>query len=354
VQRAAKRRKDADSLFTGSQRELALAELDSADALLARAETIDEGWLEPSLARAALASRKARALRSQANLASPVIDTGLAVVERVLVRDARSPDAYQYRGELRYYQFMLHLISDAAEADRILAAAEADLQKAVDLNPNQAGAWATLSSLYYRAPNPQRANQAAREAYRADAYLTNAEEILQRLFWTSHDTESYPDADRWCSEGRRRFPRSYFFTECALWMMTTKAARQDPDSAWRLYAALQQVTPERAWPFESRNGQILVAGALARAGLSDSARHVLTRARVGGDATVDPRKELVGNEAVVRAILGDYDETVRLIEQYLVANPEHWRGFAKYTGPWWRDPKLQTHPKFKALIAGAR
>jgi serine/threonine-protein kinase len=354
VQRAAKRRKDADSLFAASQRELGVAELDSADALLMRASALDAESIEPLVARASLADRKARALQTQPHLAAPAIDTGLALVERVLAIDARNADAYYYRGDLRFVRFMLHLISDAAEADRTLAEAEADLHKAVDLNPNQAGAWSTLSALYYLQPNPQRANQALREAYRADAYLTNAPDILQRLFWTSHDTEAYPDAEQWCAEGRRRFPRRFFFTECALWMMTTKAARQDPDSAWRLYAALQQVTPERAWPFESRNGQILVAGALARAGLSDSARHVLLRARVGGDATIDPRKELVGNEAVVRAIIGDYDETVRLIEQYLVANPEHWRGFAKYTGPWWRDPKLQTHPKFKALIAGAR
>ena len=100
--------------------------------------------------------------------------------------------------------------------------------------------------------------------------------------------------------------------------------------------------------------QVLVAGALARAGLADSARHVLIRARQGAGVDVDPKKELVGNEAVVRAILGDFDETVRLIEEYLVANPEHWKGFAKYTGPWWRDQRLQTNPKFKALIAGAR
>jgi hypothetical protein len=53
-------------------------------------------------------------------------------------------------------------------------------------------------------------------------------------------------------------------------------------------------------------------------------------------------------------MLHDYDEAVRLIESYVALNPEHLRGFATNTGPWWRDPTLQNHPRFKALIAGAR
>jgi hypothetical protein len=54
----------------------------------------------------------------------------------------------------------------------------------------------------------------------------------------------------------------------------------------------------------------------------------------------------------MRVILGDQDEAVRLIADYLTVNPEHRRGFASRTGWWWRD--LQSNGKFKALIAGAR
>jgi hypothetical protein len=97
-------------------------------------------------------------------------------------------------------------------------------------------------------------------------------------------------------------------------------------------------------------GDILVAGALARAGLPDSARHVLLRARATPQQ--DPDRELEGNEAVMRVILGDQDEAVRLIADYLTVHPAHRKGFATRVSPWWRD--LQSNPKFRQLIAGAR
>ena len=353
VERAEKRRKDADSVLAAGHLEIGLATLDTADTMLAHASELDAAWGEPLKLRSSIAARRVRALRDKPFDAAPSIDSGLAWSERLLALDPRNADGYELRGALRYQRFMLHLTRDARDAENTLQNAEQDLLKAVEINPAQAAAWATLSSLYYRVPNPQKANQAAREAYKADAFLTNASEILKRLFWTSHDTEAYPDAQQWCSEGRRRFPLDPFFTECQLWMFTTKAVRPDPDSAWRLVLALKKVTPDPSWPYEQRYGEILVAGALARASLSDSARRVLLRAREGA-TEVDPRKELVGTEAVVRAILRDYDETVRLIEDYLVVNPEHRKGFANYTGPWWRDPQLQNNRKFKALIAGAR
>jgi hypothetical protein len=84
--------------------------------------------------------------------------------------------------------------------------------------------------------------------------------------------------------------------------------------------------------------------------LPDSARHVLLRARA--TPSEDPSRELEGNEAVIRVMLGDQDEAIRLIADYLTVNPGHRRGFATRTGWWWRD--LQGNPKFKALLAGAR
>ena len=82
----------------------------------------------------------------------------------------------------------------------------------------------------------------------------------------------------------------------------------------------------------------------------DSARHVLLRARATPEE--DPARELEGDEAVIRVILGDQDEAIRLISDYLTVNPGHRKGFATRTGWWWRD--IQGNPKFKALIAGAR
>lgn len=204
--------------------------------------------------------------------------------------------------------------------------------------------------MYYAKPDIQAANSAALNAYRADAYLSSAKPILKRLFWTSHDLEQFPEALQWCTEGRRRFPTDPDFTSCRLWMYTTRYERPDIDSAWAYRERFIAVTPEKRRPYSAKFGDILVAGAIARAGLPDSARHVLLRARATPEE--DPGRELSGNEAVVRVILGDHDDAVQLIANYLTANPGHRKGFATRTGWWWRD--IQGNPKFKALIAGAR
>ena len=73
--------------------------------------------------------------------------------------------------------------------------------------------------------------------------------------------------------------------------------------------------------------------------------------RSQGDAEIDPQRELLGYVAFVRVMLGDKDEALRLLDQYLVANPKHREGFRKIVHWWWRP--LQDDPRFKALI-GAR
>ncbi|MEO8577180.1 MAG: hypothetical protein ABI556_10790, partial [Gemmatimonadales bacterium] len=76
------------------------------------------------------------------------------------------------------------------------------------------------------------------------------------------------------------------------------------------------------------------------------ARRVLVRSR--GDATVDPTRDLLIDEALVQVILGDKDETLKLLKTYLVANPEHRAGMA-VTQSWsWRD--LKGDPRYKELV----
>ena len=91
---------------------------------------------------------------------------------------------------------------------------------------------------------------------------------------------------------------------------------------------------------------ILVAAALGRAGMADSARHVLLAARVGAD--VDPRGELQGLEAFARTLVGDDDEALRLLTRYLQQNPEHREGFAKLNAWWWQS--INRDPRFLALV----
>ena len=95
--------------------------------------------------------------------------------------------------------------------------------------------------------------------------------------------------------------------------------------------------------------RVWVARVLGRAGLKDSARHLLEHSR--GTPEIDPEREVLGYQAAAYTMLGDKDEAVRLLSEYLVANPRHREGFRKNVHWWWRG--LQDDPRFKALI-GAR
>ena len=91
---------------------------------------------------------------------------------------------------------------------------------------------------------------------------------------------------------------------------------------------------------------MMAAVPIAHAGLVDSARRVMERARAGRD--VDPRGELLGAEAVSRVLIGDRDEAIRLMQVYLTSHPEHREGFVKANTWWWRP--LQDDPRFRELV----
>lgn len=352
VQRAEKRRKDADSLIAAARTAPALALLGTAEQELLQAQQADPRWSQPLLTHAAIAYQRARILRDQPLDADAAVQSGITFADQALALSPRSADALELRGKLEYLRVDFRLVPDGPQWQRALADAERDLRAAVDLDPGQAGAWATLSRLAYKKQDVQFALLAAQRAYAADAYLTNAREILGRLFWTSHDAEMYPDAIKWCAEGHRRFPRDAFFVECRMWMMTTKAVHPDPDAAWRLVDSLRVITPAARWPYESRMAEMLAAGVLAKAGLNDSAGRVLERAHAPRD--VDPDGELFGVEIVMRLFMKDYDRAMTMLGTYLTEHPDHRKGLATNTSPWWRDPRVQDDPRFKALIAGAR
>jgi eukaryotic-like serine/threonine-protein kinase len=355
-QRAEKRSKDADSLLALDSAKAGLATLDEADSMLVNAEREDALWSAPPTLRANVAYRRARALRKDPTGAAAAIDSGMMQATRAIADDSRNPDAYEIRGSLHFLRYQMKLTRTEDDSRAQIDSAEQDFLRAVDINPQQATAHAALTRLYY-APlrrNIPKALLEAQLAYQADAFLKDADYILSRLFWTNYDNQSFPEANRWCSEGTARFPRDRFFVECHLWMMTTPNGdngQTDPAHAWELYGRFKSLVSPRDTAFELRKAQVIVGGALARAHLPDSARHVLVRARA--PQGVDPENELIGREAVMRVILGDQDEAVQLLTRYFTTNPDHLKGFAAGTGSWWwRD--LQSNPKFKALVSGAR
>ena len=198
-----------------------------------------------------------------------------------------------------------------------------------------------------------------KSAAEADAYLTDAPSVLYRLFITSHDLASFPDAQKYCAEGYRRFPANPNFTGCKLMLLTMPQAEPKAGEAWRLVDSLKAKINPAAWPLKLREGAMYAAVALVREGarspsrqraLVDSARRVAERNR--GDERIDPGDELLGREAFVRAQLGDKEQALDLLKRYVSKHPEHAQGFK--TGNFWGWAPLRDDPRFNDILALAR
>ena len=349
VQRAQNASKDAERLVAAGNPQAAVQRLVEADSLAALAAAADTRWPEPIVARGMIAYRQAR-LSREPTKTTELIQQGTARANEALALDAQDPAALELRGTLQYYRITKGFVPNQNEAKQVIASAERDLRDAVRIAPRQATAWNVLSALQYSKQDVAESYLDAQKAYEADEFLRAAPEILWRLYATQYDLEQFPPAQRWCAEGRRRFPRDPRFTLCQLQLMITKAVDPKPAEAWRLSNEYTALTPQQDTAFQRRFGQIWVAIVLGRAGLRDSADHVLERNRVGPD--IDPRGELTGYEAVARTFLGEHEEAISLLERYLTAHPEHRAGFAKVNAWFWRD--LQDNPRFKTIAGMGR
>jgi serine/threonine-protein kinase len=346
VQRAEKLRKDADQLDQGGKPADAASQLLAADTLLGQAEALDPKWTEPIVLQGRIAARQERLTKDPAE-AAKWINIGIAYADSAIAIDPRDADALELRGTLRVLPIVRGFVSDKREIDDRIALAERDLRASVAANPTQANALNILSRIQYQKQDAVESHALAQRAYEADAYLSAAPDILWLLYATSYDLESFVNAKNWCDEETKRFPQNPLAARCQLWIMTAKGIRPDAAEAWRRAEAYEKAAPPQRREYFRREGQIVVADVLGRAGLADSARRVLVRARA--DRTIDPRGELMGYEAFVRTQLGDKKEAVDLLQRYLADHPEHRGGFAKVNAWWWRD--LQNDPRFKTLIA---
>ncbi|HEX4599853.1 MAG TPA: serine/threonine-protein kinase [Gemmatimonadales bacterium] len=342
-------RKDGETRLDRDSVLAAFAAFAQADSLFAQAAAADPAWVEPVVQRGFLAHRRARLTNDRAELAR-WLALALGYADRALERSPGYPRALELRGTARYTSWLLELTPDSAARAGLLVGARRDLEAATQADPTLAGAFSTLSHLYYQTEDVAAAVLAARRAYEEDAYLAVASDVLWRLFIGSYDLEQLTQATRWCEAGVARFPRHYRFVECQLWLMTTAARAPDPGAAWRLYAQLDSVTPAPLKPLELHRAAMIVGAILARVGLGDSARHVLVAARAS--ASLDPRFELVSLEAFARTLLGERDEAIDLLKRYVAANPAHAFKRGGDISWWWRD--LRTDPRFAQLERAGR
>ena len=345
-QQAALLRRDAEVQSQEDESAEALEVLHRADSLLIGAENADPQWVAPILSRGWIASDMSRLEQSRAG--ATWIERGLEHVERALALADDHPGALALRGTLRYDAW--HSFSgglEKAEQERLLQTARQDLEAAVTADPSIAHAHVALSHVYLALGDAPSAVRAARRAYEEDPYLYEAGEIPYRLFWGSLDLEQFNDARRWCREGARRFANDSRFASCQLWLMVTAADTADVERGWGLFRQLDTLAPNTRRAYQWIEGQILVGGVLARAGLADSARSVLLRARSLATARIDPSRDLASLEAYVRTVLGDHDEAIDLFKSYVAANPEHRFVAGAPVAWWWRE--LRDHPRFREL-----
>jgi serine/threonine-protein kinase len=345
VQQAELGRKHAEQLAR-QDRPAAARALGPVDSVLTAAERADPEWSEPTVLRAWVAADAARFTADRDEKISLLSD-GLRHAERAFRRHADDPRVLEIRGTLRYALWRLESAPAGQTLDGLARDTRADLERAVQIDPTLASAYATLSLLFHYQKDVVSSVLAARNAYQADAFLRDADGVLNRLFHSSYNIMQFAEARRWCAEGARRFPSDYRFVDCELRLMSTPQTAPDVARAWRLEARIDSLAPAARHEFYRRRTDIFVAAALARAGQRDSARRVLVRSRA--DASIDPEQELVGFEAIARTFLGDADTAIALLKRYVAANPGHSFEVGGDVHWWWRD--LRSHPEFQQVLA---
>ena len=343
VQRAERERKNAEEHFELGEDEAGFAAFERADTLLAQASECDPAWAEPFVMQAEIAYRRSRyGFAGRPEEVAPDIQRGLALANQALDLDPNSAAAFEHRGTLRYWSWLIHAQPDPVEQAALLTGAQADLEQATQLDPTRASAYCTLSHLYYQTEGVAEVVIAAQRAYEEDAYLDVASEVLWRLSVGTYDLAQFAAAKRWCEVGAERFPDDYRFTFCQLTVLATPAADPDVDRAWNLLGGLGQLSPENRRDFDIHRGRIFVAAVIGRAGMPDSARAVLDRNRASISQEVDPNGELMPIEAYARAQLGDEDEAIDLLKFY--STGEH--GFTRGDNLHWWFLELSNHPRW--------
>jgi len=348
AQRADRIANDAEDNFErGGEPSSMIRAYTIADSLLAIAESLDSRWARLPGARAQAASRRACVAVNTNDLetARAEIDEGYQYADRALSLDSQNAYALEQRGTLKVLE-TLAFARDQQELERMLGDARTDLEAAIREDPSLATAYAMLSFLWVGLGNNTQAIIRATQALDEDAYLRGADRIYDRLTYAQYDEGEFNEARHWCDEGRRRFPENFRFTECELWLAAAPGGSADVDEAWQLLDQLEDLTPDALLSQKRGLGQILVAGVLRKANLTDSAQHVLDRVDFSEQA--DPPRLLHQYEAAMLASTGDPDGAMDALMRWAVTTPDATLGSQGSLHWWWRT--LQNRPDFQQFI----
>jgi serine/threonine-protein kinase len=354
LQRGEQAWKNAEGALARGEAPVVEAQFTAADSLFALAWRADAKWPEPPSRRAALAYRRARLAGRDAAAIAKWVTVGVAHADSALALDKDNPDALEARGFNLYFGWISGIEADPDKKAAALAAARADLERATALNARQAGAFAMLASLYYQVPDASLSDVliAATRAYEGDEFLSNANVVLNRLIMANYDLAQFDRAGQWCATARQRFPKEMRFTRCRLYLLTTRAESPNVALAWAISDSAVALSPPAARPLDRLTSNMLVAAVIARASkegqpaLADSARRVV-RASLG-DTQIDGLRELAFYGSFVHTLLGDTDDAIRLLKDYLAANPQRLQSMRNDPGWWFKD--LEREPRFRQLL----
>jgi serine/threonine-protein kinase len=348
MQRAKESEAEIDALVKASDVPAALRKAAATDSALAKVESLDQNWTEPIVERAWLGFRTSRLVAPTSPDFTKWIDAGIANAERALKKSPTDAAALEARGTLHYWQWLNNLAPNPAASTALFASAERDLRAATAANDHSATAWNYLSHLLFNKGQIPEAKLAAENAYNADPYLTDVDKTILRLFFASLDMGVRPEAAKWCNEGASRFPEDYYFTECKLWLFALPNGDVKPDmrAVWATYDDYVRVSPANVQDFDKLKGKLIVALALVRAGMTDSAEAMAAANQ--GDAQIDPGGELTNLAINVYAQSGNKDAALDLIARYLAANPQQRESAANDKSWWLKD--LRSDPRYQALV----
>jgi serine/threonine-protein kinase len=345
VQRAAEAEDLARNLAIKKQTDAALAAFGRADGLLAKAESLDPDWLEPTVRRGWVAFETAELGRPRPE--GPALEEALGHAERACEESLNSPRALELRGTAHLYLGWHE--ADAEAAAEHYEMAQADLETAVAGDPMLARAWAELSNLYVRTGRYEEAEWAAERALNADAFLEQKKTIIRTMGVAALNAENFEAALRWARRGLAEYAEDPAFAGLQLLVLATGGETPPPvEEAWELVSILERKLGDN--PNDPPKRRVMMAAVLARAGLPDSARHVIQRARDTIQSTrdtgsVDPY--FAYYEATARLALGDRDTAIIRLGEYLTARPTE---KANIANDWlWRP--LSDDQAFQAIVA---
>jgi serine/threonine-protein kinase len=351
VFRANEARDEAEALTSSGGVESArgLSLLRQADSLFEEAEEADRNWPGPVIGRGWVAYESG--LRQGGERSKEAFEGAIGHADRVLLRDSVNAPALELRGTARYSK-MLRFPGNDSDFRLMLAGAEADLKRAVAIEPALASAWGTLSRVHVARGDLATAERDARKALSMDAYLRDAPRILWGIYRASLMADSMANAWRWCQRGGREFPRNPQFIDCRVTLMAEdRRTTPDPKLAWNLVAEGERIEPQDRATASGRTylptfRRMMAAVVSARAGQKDSARAVAARARafVGNDRVLST--DLKYDDAFLQVALGDEPAALRLLSEYLTERPS----LANLVSKHHRWSPLQDNGDFHELI----